>query len=107
MGPTNALQFAGITSDTTLMEALLPEDKLTKCRTQFADFCSLKCVTLKELQSLIGLLNFACCVVIILPGHAFLRSLIGLTRGIRKSRQINQGMETRSRRLAGIFERVQ
>ena len=63
-GPTNALQFAGITSDTTLMEARLPEDKLTKCRIQFADFCSLKSVTLKELQSLIGLLNFACCVVI-------------------------------------------
>ena len=41
-----------------------------------------KSVTLKELQSLIGLLNFACCVVV--PGRAFLRRLIDLTRGVRK-----------------------
>jgi len=49
MGPTNALQFAGITLDTVLMEARLPEDRLAKCRTQLADFCSRKSVTLKEL----------------------------------------------------------
>ena len=82
MGPTNALQFAGITLDTALMEAPLPEDKLTKCCSQLADFCSRKSITLKELQSLIGLLNFACCVVV--PGRAFLRRLIDLTRGIPK-----------------------
>ena len=61
MGPTNALQFAGITLDTALMEARLPEDKLAKCRTQLADFCSRKSVTLKELQSLIGLLICLLC----------------------------------------------
>ena len=75
MGPTNALQFAGITLDTALMEARLSEDKLAKCRTQLADFCARKSVTLKELQSLIGLLNFACCVVV--PGRPFLRRQIG------------------------------
>ena len=36
----------------------------------------------KELQSLIGLLNFACSVV--LPGRAFLRRMIDLTKGVRK-----------------------
>lgn len=36
--------------------------------------------TLKELQSLIGLLNFTCSVV--LPGRAFLRRLIDLTKGV-------------------------
>ena len=82
MGPTNALQFTGITLDTALMEAPLPEDKLAKCCSQLADFCSRKSVTLKEMQSLIGLLHFACCVVV--PGRAFLRRLIDLTRGIRK-----------------------
>lgn len=82
MGPATALQFAGITLDTVLMEARLPEDKLDKCRAQLVDFCSRKSVTLKELQSLIGLLNFACCVVV--PGRAFLRRLIDLTKGIRK-----------------------
>ena len=44
--------------------------------------CWRKSVTLEELQSLIGLLNFACCVVV--PGRAFLRRLIDLTRGVRK-----------------------
>ena len=40
-------------------------------------------MSLKELQSLIGLLTFACCVVV--PGRAFLRRLIDQTKGIRKS----------------------
>lgn len=38
-------------------------------------------MTLKELQSLIGLLNFACAVV--KPGRSFLRRLIDLTIGLR------------------------
>ena len=42
-----------------------------------------KKVTLKELQSLIGLLNFACSVVT--PGRVFLRRLINLTIGIKHS----------------------
>ena len=37
--------------------------------------------TLKELQSLIGLLNFACAVI--LPGRPFLRRMIDLTIGIK------------------------
>ena len=82
MGPDRALQFAGITLDTELMEARLPEEKLDKCLSQLSYFCSRKSVTLKELQSLKGLLNFACCVVV--PGRAFLHRLIDLTRGVRK-----------------------
>ena len=82
MGPDRALQFAGITLDTELMEARLPEEKVDKCLSQLSYFCSRKSVTLKELQSIIGLLNFACCVVV--PGRAFLRSLIDLTRVVRK-----------------------
>ena len=39
-------------------------------------------VSLKELQSLIGVLSFACSVII--PGRAFLRRLIDLTRGIQR-----------------------
>ena len=40
-----------------------------------------KC-TLKDVQSLLGLLNFACTVVI--PGRAFLQRFYGLTIGISK-----------------------
>ena len=38
-------------------------------------------MTLKEVQSLTGLLNFACSVI--LPGRAFLRRLIDVTIGIQ------------------------
>ena len=76
------LQFAGILLDTGLMEARFPEDKLEKCCSQLTGFLSRKSVSLKELQSLIGLLNFACCVVV--PGRAFFRCLIDLTKGIWK-----------------------
>ena len=58
----------------------MPKDKIEKCVQCIASFLTRKKVTLKELQSLIGLLNFACSVVT--PGRAFLGRLIDLTRGI-------------------------
>ena len=80
-GPLNVIQFAGITLDTVQMEARLPADKLQKCKDFLIDFRTRRKVTLRELQSLIGLLNFTCSVV--LPGRAFLRRLIDLTKGVR------------------------
>lgn len=41
-------------------------------------------MTLKELQSLIGLLNFTCSVIV--PGQTFLRRLINLMVGIKRPR---------------------
>ena len=64
------------------MEARLPEENLDKCRAMLLDFYKRRKVTPRELQSLIGLLNFRCSVV--LPNRAFLRRLIDLTRGIRR-----------------------
>ena len=49
---------------------------------QFA-YISRRKVTLKELQSLIGLWNFACSVIV--PGRVFLRRLINLTMGVTHS----------------------
>ena len=66
--------------DSVRQEARLPLDKLTKCRTLLNYFHRKRSVTLRELQSLIGLLNFCCSVVI--PGRAFLRRLIDLTTGL-------------------------
>ena len=60
VGPDTSLQFAGITLDSVLQEARLPEDKLHKCHTLLISFYSRRKVALKELQSLIGLLNFTC-----------------------------------------------
>jgi hypothetical protein len=63
------------------MELRLPEDKLIKLREKLIYFKTQKKVTLRELQSLIGLLNFACTVV--KPGRAFFRRSIDLTLGLK------------------------
>ena len=64
------------------MEARLPEEKLAKCRSLIWEFLTKKKVTLTELQSLIGLLNFTCSVIV--PGRTFLRRLINLTVGVKR-----------------------
>ena len=83
-GPQSVLNFAGIELDTVRMQARLPADKIVKCKAHVSSFITRKKVQLKELQSLIGLLDFACSVVI--PGRAFLRRLIDLTRGVRSAK---------------------
>ena len=85
-GPSTTLCFAGIELDTIRFEARLPLEKLRKCADLISDFQKRKKITLREIQSLIGLLNFACSVII--PGRAFLRRLIDLTHGIRLSHHL-------------------
>ena len=81
VGPDTVLQFAGITLDSVRKEARLPDEKLQKCRMLLHNFYKRRTVKLKELQSLIRLLNFTCQVIV--PGRAFLRRLIDLTKGVR------------------------
>ncbi|XP_062622103.1 uncharacterized protein LOC134283613 isoform X1 [Saccostrea cucullata] len=64
------------------MEIRLPQEKLLRMRSQIDVYKSRKKITLQELQSVIGLLNFACSVVP--PGRTFLRRLIDLTKGLQK-----------------------
>jgi hypothetical protein len=93
--PTTTLTFLGLELDSELIEIRLPLDKLGKLKDQLNHFKFKKKATLRELQSLIGLLNFACSVVP--PGRAFLRRLIDLTIGLSKPhhhRRLNK--ETRS-----------
>ena len=80
-GPATALSFARIPLDTIQLEARLPAENILKYKDLISDFLKRKKVTLKEVQSLTGHLNFACCVI--LPGRAFLRRLIDLTIGIQ------------------------
>ena len=56
---------------------------MEKCLLAIRGLLGRKKITLKELQSPIGLLNFACSVVT--PGRVFLRRLINLTVGIKHS----------------------
>ena len=74
ISPSSVLCLVGIELDTDKMEARLPEEKLRKCVTLIYEFLKREKVSLKEMQSLIGLLNFTCSVVI--PGRTFLRRLI-------------------------------
>jgi hypothetical protein len=80
--PTTTLTFLGLELDTVRFEVRLPEDKLISLRNRINHFKKKRTATLLELQSLIGLLNFACAVVP--PGRAFLRRIIDLTMGLKK-----------------------
>ncbi|RLJ22836.1 hypothetical protein DJ031_00175 [bacterium endosymbiont of Escarpia laminata] len=81
-GPSTSISFLGIIIDTVQMHARLPEDKLNKARTLLLSFLAKQKVTLKELQSLIGVLSFASEVVV--PGRPFLRRLIDQTLGVSR-----------------------
>ena len=85
-GPATTMSFAGIELDSVQSQARLPADKLVKCTSLIVDFLRRKKVSLKEVQSLTGLLNFACSVVV--PGRCFLRRLIDLTVGARRSHHL-------------------
>ena len=50
VGPDTVLQFAGITLDSVLFEARLPEDMLAKCCVMLHNFYTRATVTLKELH---------------------------------------------------------
>ena len=65
------LPFVGIILDTVRYEARLPTDKLDHCKSPLDTFMGCNKITLKELQSLIGILSFACTVIV--PGRAILR----------------------------------
>ena len=80
--PSTVMVVHGIEVDTVAMEMRLPQDKLVKSRDQLQKLRISNKTTLRSLQSVIGLLNFACQAVA--PGRAFLRRLISLTRGLTK-----------------------
>ncbi|KAM4704352.1 LOW QUALITY PROTEIN: uncharacterized protein WCC33_012757 [Rhinophrynus dorsalis] len=77
VGPVTCLSFLGIELDTVAMESRLPADKLTELRDLIRAFLGVRKVTLRQLQSLLGKLNFACRI---LPmGRVFNRRLAMLT----------------------------
>ena len=81
-GPEYRLPFLGIQLDTIDMFSSLPQDKIEKFLNIINEFLNCKSVTLKKLQSLTGMLNFAC--QIIEPGRAFSRRLYNLAIGLSK-----------------------
>jgi len=80
--PSTQIEAHGILIDSVQMQAKLPMDKLNKCRQLLNHHSNTRRVTLKQIQSLIGTLQFA--TKVIFPGRAFLRRIINLTIGIKK-----------------------
>ena len=80
---TTVITICGIEIDSVAMESRLPVERLERLRLLLDSICNRKKICLRDHQSLIGLLNFACLVVS--PGSAFLRRLIDPTCNVKKS----------------------
>ncbi len=72
----------GVTLDTVRMEARLPRDKLDKCLDLVRSYKDRNHISVIQLESFTGLLNFACRVVVL--GRPFLRRLYSLKEGMKK-----------------------
>ena len=77
--PTTLVSLHDIEVDTAQMQMRLPQDKLLDARLKIDSVYRRKKVSLRQLQSLIGTLSFACKVIV--PGRVFLRRVIDLTCG--------------------------
>lgn len=96
--PSTQLEFMGILLDSSQMEARLPDDKLNRLCSLVSAWQSKTSCRLRDLQSLIGSLHFACKVLA--PGHPFLSRMIALIRGlsnpssfIRLSREFQKDLD--------------
>jgi len=78
-GPVQCLTFLGIELDTLKLESRLPASRLAELKLRMVEWGSRTHATVKELQSIAGLLNFACSVVP--PGRYFLRRIIDCIKG--------------------------
>jgi len=93
-GPSTVITFLGVEFDTINMELRLPSEKLQKLQLQLDHILHKDKITLLQLQSLLGSLNFACRVV--RPGRAFLRRLYDASTSVKRQHhkiRINKSMK--------------
>jgi len=81
--PAKLIEAHGLLIDSDRRQIRLPGDKLRDCKSLLNTFAHRSKCTLKELQSLIGTLQFACKAI--RPGRPFIRRLINLTCGVTQS----------------------
>ena len=74
VAPTQRLTFLGIEIDTVLRQLILPESKLCELRALLGETLTKRSITKRDLQSLVGKLNFAARVIF--GGRTFLRCII-------------------------------
>ena len=80
--PSHCLTFLGITLDTRLMQARLPNDKLKQIRLQVAAWLSFKKATKREILSLVGLQQHASKVVV--PGRTFVSRMYSAAAHLKR-----------------------
>jgi hypothetical protein len=93
-GPSTVITFLGVEFDTINMELRLPSEKLQKLQLQLDHILYKDKITLLQLQSLLGSLNFACRVV--RPGRVFLRRLYDVSTLVKRQHHkipINKSMK--------------
>ena len=81
-GPTTNLCFLGIEIDTVALEIRLPQDKLSRLQELVHKWLGRSSCTKTELESLLGFLSHACCVV--RAGKTFMRRLLELLSVARR-----------------------
>ena len=83
IGPTCVIEYLGIILDSVNMEARLPRDKITRITQFINSILGLKKCTRKQLEELLGHLNFA--MRVIYPGRAFVTYLYKLMCSVKNS----------------------
>ena len=81
-GPSEILCFLGLELDSIQMVVRIPMDKIKELLNKIQTMLAKVRTNLKEMQSLIGSLNFACRAIA--PGRPFCRRLINSIRGLTK-----------------------
>ena len=92
-GPATIICFLGLEIDLEKMEIRIPIRKLQEIMQRIDNILHREKVTLREMQSLIGALNFACRAIV--PGRPFCRRLINSICGLTKPHhrlRINRGI---------------
>ncbi|MEW8545793.1 MAG: reverse transcriptase domain-containing protein [Candidatus Thiodiazotropha sp.] len=81
-GPSTKICFLGLEIDSEEMVIRIPRGKIIEITQKIEEILPREKCTLKQMQSLIGSLNFACRAVT--PGRPFCRRLINATCGLSK-----------------------
>ena len=84
-GPVCKLVFLGLELDSVSQIVKIPEDKVVALKGLICDLLKVNKATLKDIQKVIGTMQFACRALI--PGRTFMRRLIGLTSGVKRPHQ--------------------
>lgn len=84
--PSTLMTFLGILFNTVAMTLSLPPDKVDELTTQLNKWYNRDEATLRQMQSLIGSLNFACGIV--RAGRIYMSRLINSIRGVNQGQKI-------------------